>query len=88
MRRGLGNQCDKLPRKRRTEVPESTEARWLRENWDPEILRSSENKWIAVREVEVVASGEQLEQVVEEAEGANEGRSKALYAFVFFGELQ
>jgi len=69
-------------------VPETIEARWLRENWDPEVLGSYENKWIAVREVEIVASGEQLEQVAEEAEGANEGRSKPLYAFVFFGELQ
>lgn len=71
-------------------MPETVEARWLRERWNREFLGEYQDQWIAVLGEEIVAHGEEIESVVEDAEraGLAERRPTPLYAYVYFGRMQ
>lgn len=70
-------------------MAESTEAKWLRENWGSDTFYRYENQWIAVEGNEVIASGENIDQVMDEVDTKRLLQDRnPLYAFVYFRELQ
>jgi hypothetical protein len=69
-------------------MSESIEAEWLRLHWSEEYLGRYRSNWVAVRGREVIASGENLEDVMDKVNAVGYTEEKPLYAFVYFGELQ
>ena len=69
-------------------MPESTEAQWLRRNWNREKLGNYDKSWIAVLGNEVIAYSFSLAQVVRSIQAAQGENAKPLYAFVVLGRLQ
>jgi hypothetical protein len=64
-------------------MPESVEAKYLRENWNALRLSQYKNKWIAVEGSEIVGSGGTLSEAMEDQKPG-----KPLYAFVLLGRVQ
>jgi hypothetical protein len=66
-----------------TPQPPSAEATWLRQNWNRDAIGQHEQKWIAVKEQQVIASARNLDELLRATIAQN-----PLYAFVYFGPLQ
>ena len=64
-------------------VGPSSEAEYLRKNWDPEVLGQYEGQWIAVVGSEVIMSHESFEILAAETISR-----RPLYAFVTFEDIQ
>ena len=61
----------------------TSEASWLRENWNRERLGQYDKRWIAVKSNQVIASNTLLETLLSDTIEQN-----PLYAFVYLGPIQ
>jgi hypothetical protein len=66
---------------------ESTEAKWLRANWNSETLRRFENQWIAVIGEGNIVANVKIDLLREQI-AREYSQDLPLYAFIYFGPIQ